>query len=154
MSASYQRTQVGYPLIAVLGSCVLVAFALLLTRRVPPQASSVAATLAIVLLLFSMLTVRVDRTHVRCAFAFGVIRKDIPLGEIVSASVVRSHWLHGWGIRWIPGGWLWNVSGLDAVELLLSSGRVFRIGTAEPAALHAAISAALGGPGTKVAGSG
>jgi hypothetical protein len=149
MSASYKRTQVGYGLIAVLGACVAVAFALVFLGLVPPQASSVAATLAICLLLFSMLTVQVDSSHVRCAFALGVIRKDVPFGQIVSATVVRNHWIHGWGIRWIPGGWLWNVSGLDAVELQLSTGKVLRIGTDEPAALQAAITAALGAPGTR-----
>ena len=45
---------------------------------------------------------------------------------------VTTHWIYGWGIRWIPGGWLWNVSGLDGVELALVSGRRFRIGTDEP----------------------
>jgi len=148
MTASYKHTQVGYPLIAVLGSCVAVAFALVALRLVPPQASSVAATLAVCLLLFSMLTVQVDTSHVRCAFAFGVIRKDVRLGDVRRVSVVRNRWIYGWGIRWIPGGWLWNVSGLDAVELELPEGRVLRIGTDEPAALQAAITAALGRRGT------
>jgi hypothetical protein len=35
----------------------------------------------------------------------------------------------GWGIRALHKGWLWNIAGLDAVELELKTGRVFRIGT-------------------------
>jgi hypothetical protein len=40
----------------------------------------------------------------------------------------------------MPGQyWVWNVSGLDAVELTLRSGRRFRIGTDEPEELAKAI---------------
>jgi len=39
--------------------------------------------------------------------------------------------------------WLWNISGLDGVELALVSGRRFRIGTDEPKQLAAAIQGAL-----------
>jgi hypothetical protein len=46
------------------------------------------------------------------------------------------------GIRLSPGGVLWNVSGLDAVELSLDGGRRFRVGTDEPRALAAAIAQA------------
>ena len=48
-----------------------------------------------------------------------------------------------WGVRWTPGGWLWNISGLDGVELALVSGRRFRIGTDEAEQLAAAIQGAL-----------
>ena len=49
----------------------------------------------------------------------------------------------GWGIRLIPNGWLWNVSGLGAVELSLVNGQRFRIGTDEPEQLATAIQGAL-----------
>ena len=65
------------------------------------------------------------------------------LNEITSARAVTTHWIYGWGVRWIPRGWLWNVSGLDGVELALVSGRRFRIGTDEPEQLAAAIQGAL-----------
>jgi hypothetical protein len=35
----------------------------------------------------------------------------------------------------VPGGCLYNFGGFDAVELKLRSGKVFRIGTDEPAVL-------------------
>ena len=31
--------------------------------------------------------------------------------------LVRNKWWHGWGVRWVPGGSMYNVWGLDAVEL-------------------------------------
>lgn len=52
---------------------------------------------------------------------------------------MRNKWWYGWGIRLTPHGWLYNVSGLDAVELHLTGGRKVRLGTAEPAQLSRAI---------------
>ena len=49
--------------------------------------------------------------------------------DIVSATPVQNSWWHGWGIRFISGGSMYNVAGLEAVELLLASGKKFRIGT-------------------------
>ena len=66
---------------------------------------------------------------VTVAFGRGWPRKVIVRSDIVSLRPVRNHWILGWGIRWFPGGWMWNVWGLDAVELELVSGRRFRIGT-------------------------
>jgi hypothetical protein len=52
---------------------------------------------------------------------------------------VTNPWWYGWGIRLIPGGWMWNITGNQAVELKLKSGRLLRIGTDEPEALETAI---------------
>jgi hypothetical protein len=59
--------------------------------------------------------------------------------EIRDARAVRNRWFYGWGIRLTPHGWMFNVSGLDAVELDLPNGRRFRNGTDEPERLLAAI---------------
>jgi hypothetical protein len=101
------------------------------------------AVLVVVAYLFSALTVRVDNTSVTARFGPGLIRKSFSLADIVSCGPVRNHWWYGWGIRKIPGGWLYNVSGLDAVELRMKNGRVYRVGTDEPKALAAAISQRL-----------
>ena len=58
---------------------------------------------------------------------------------------MRNLWYYGWGIRYTPHGWLFNVSGLDAVELELKNGRTWRVGTDEPVELLAAIQAAAEG---------
>ena len=85
----------------------------------------------------------VDSQHVRIALGVGIVRRRIALREIVSCRPVRNAWWYGWGIRLTPRGWLWNVSGLDAVELMYRSGRHFRIGTDEPQRLSDAISEAV-----------
>ena len=98
------------------------------------------AIIALVVLVFSRLTVEVFDDHVRVAFGAGWPSKRIPLTDIVSAGAVRNRWWYGFGIRLVPGGWLWNVWGLDAVKLTLSSGKEVRIGTDEPEALLASLS--------------
>ena len=55
---------------------------------------------------------------------------------------VRNSWIHGWGIHRTPHGWLYNVSGWEAVEIALTSGKRFRLGTDEPQQLTQALLAA------------
>ena len=59
---------------------------------------------------------------------------------------VRNKWWYGYGVRKVPNGWMYNVAGLDAVELELGEDRVFRIGTDDPAALMAALTPLVGSP--------
>jgi len=66
--------------------------------------------------------------------------------EIEDATPVRNHWFYGWGIRLTPHGWLYNVSGLGAVEIVLSSGKHYRIGTDRPEELAQAIQQRRSGP--------
>ena len=66
-------------------------------------------------------------------------RKSFPLREIESVRPVRNPIFYGLGIHFIPGGMVYNVSGLDAVEIELGEGRRARIGTDEPTSLARAI---------------
>lgn len=96
------------------------------------------ALLAIVL-LFSRLEVTVGDRQIVAAFGFGRPHREIELSDVVAVHQVRNTWIQGWGIRRITGGWMYNVWGLDAVEVELSSDSVFRIGTNDPENLHTAI---------------
>lgn len=87
----------------------------------------------------SRLTTTVTRDEVMVEFRWGWPRRVIDRTHIVQHSRVRNSWIYGWGLRWIPGGMLWNVWGLDAVELQLDGGRRFRIGTDDPTGLDAAL---------------
>jgi len=95
--------------------------------------------IAVVGIMFARLSVTVDPVSVVAAFGVGWPRRRIAIGEIVTARQVRNKWWYGWGIRKTPQGWMYNVWGLDAVEVELRSGKVFRIGTDEPEALLAAL---------------
>ena len=91
-----------------------------------------SALMAVFLALFYALVVEIDATHRRFHFGIGWIRKRVPLAEIADARPVRNAWLYGWGIHRTPQGWLYHVSGWDAVEITLNSGQRLRLGTDEP----------------------
>ena len=84
---------------------------------------------------YSSLMVEVDAQDVRLFFGRGIIRRTIPRQKIAQAEQVRNSWWYGWGIRLTPHVWMWNISGLDAVELTYTNGKKFRIGTDQPQAL-------------------
>jgi hypothetical protein len=123
-----------------------------LGRRGLPHAWFPLAVLGAALVVFGTLTVEVDPERVRLVFGLGLVRKTIRLADVAAFQPVRNPWIVGWGIRLIPGGQLWNVSGLDAVELALRDGRVFRIGTDEPDALARALETATGRPSSDTRG--
>ena len=102
-----------------------------------------AVILGIVYALFHSLTVRVSRSDIALSFGVGLIRKQFPIGDISSASIVQNRWYNGFGIRKIRGGWLYNVSGFDAIEIQLKNERKYRIGTNQPKELLAAGESAL-----------
>jgi hypothetical protein len=144
MSPHYRHTQVGWMILGVVAA--ILAF---VWSRLPPEAAAAALfplllITALTVLVFSALTVEVDREAVSLRFGIGLVRKRIPLADVSAWQAVRNPWYSGWGIRLGPRGVLWNVSGFDAVELTLPGGRHFRVGTDEPAALVSAITQAKG----------
>jgi hypothetical protein len=141
MGVSYRHTQVGYLMIAVLGILALgVAVVAFMTG-----AKLILVTLGAILLcvlLFPTLTTVVQGNQVTCFFGSGLIQRTIVLDEVAAVSVVQNPWFYGWGLRLIPGGSLWSVSGFDAVEVRLVDGKRFRIGTDEPHELCSALATA------------
>ena len=140
--AAYEKRQRGSLIVFVL-SLLLVAGVFFL-RDAPVPGLTLAAVVALFLASFGSLEVRVDEDAVRLRFGVGLIRRTIALDRIESTARVRNRWWYGWGIRLTPHGWLWNVAGLDAVELRLTDGKLFRIGTGDPEGLQGALEARLG----------
>ena len=99
--------------------------------------------LALGFLTYATLTVEVDGQRIQARFGIGLIRKTIPLADIARCEVVRTPTWWGWGLHWTPSGWLYNVSGRDAVRLELKSQRPVMIGSDEAERLKAAIDARL-----------
>ena len=83
-----------------------------------------------------------NQQHLSWFFGPGFWKKSIELSQIHSVQSVRNKWWYGWGIRKIPNGWLYNVSGLQAVEVLFGDGQLVRLGTDEPEKLITAIESA------------
>jgi hypothetical protein len=103
----------------------------------------VCGILLAVLVLFHALTVEIRNGELKIRFGIGLVRKTIRVRDIESATTVRNRWWYGWGVRLTPHGWLFNVSGLDAVQIRLRNGRQYRIGTDEPEKLRNAIEEAM-----------
>ncbi len=141
---TYSHTQIGYLMIAIMGLGLLMLTYFMHAKGTSPLLLFVFIAVVAGLLLFFKLNVEVDETHVTARFGPGFISKKIALADIESFQTVRNPWYYGWGLKRIPKGWMYNVSGFSAVELKLADGQVFRIGTDEPEALERAISNAIG----------
>ena len=137
----YRHTQRGTLTIII---CLVVAAfdAAIVWRSGQWPAAVVAVVLVAVAGLFSSLTVEVGEGELRWYFGPGLWRYRLALDEIQTVAAVRNHWWNGFGIRMRPGFRLYNVSGLDAVELRLKSNEIRRIGTDDPQGLEEALKAA------------
>ena len=139
----YEHTQRAYLLHWMVMPLILIAVVGMFSGGATLWVWSVVTALVVafawLVVTFSMLTVIVDGDQIRIYFGRGWPRRTVSKREVTAVMPVRNQWWHGLGIRIIPKGTLWNVWGLDAVELTLESGRVFRIGTDDGDGLAAAI---------------
>jgi len=72
---------------------------------------------------FRSLTVEINNDTVYLKFGDGLLKRTINLRDVESAHVIRTTPLQGWGMHWTGNGWLYNVYGLDAVELRFIGGK-------------------------------
>ncbi len=142
---AYKHTQVGYLIIVALLASALSVGIILSQADYGPGLFIVMFFVLFVIGSFSLLTVTIDKHCLRVKFGFGIFRKNFMLRKIISVRIVRNRWYHGWGIRLSlrPRMWIFNVSGLDAVEIKIQNGKVYRIGTDEPKKLEYAIMQAI-----------
>lgn len=141
----YKHTQIGYLIIYGFVSIILL-FGYILTQT--GFALNILILVLVILAIiasFTSLKVVIDDTYLRIKFGYGLFRKKFLLKEIASAKAVRNHWYYGWGIRlWLwPSMLIFNVSGLDAVEIKIKTRGTYRIGTDEPKKLEEAIQQAI-----------
>lgn len=143
MTAEYKHTQIGYLILIVFGIAILFLIYLAIVTRFDLITSVVLIVLLICSGLFATLTVKVNDALIELQFGPGVIRKKFSLKDISVCRVVKNPWYYGWGIHFIPWGWLFNVSGFSAVEFEMKNGRRYRIGTDDPEGLAKAIEQAM-----------
>ena len=94
---------------------------------------SVSITMLICLLIFYKLTIYISTTYIQFSLGFGLVSKKYLISDIQSCKSVRNNPLYGIGIRKIPKGWLYNVTGLGAIEMTFkNSNSIVRIGTNRP----------------------
>ncbi len=134
---TYQHTQWGHWTLVVL---FLLAAVIAVIARSVAIFGVQCLVMAIAFSLVGTLTTAIDDDAVRVSFGpIGLIRERFALADITAARTVRNSPAYGWGMRYIPHGRLWNVWGLDAVELQLKNGTRFRIGTDQPKELLQAL---------------
>ena len=140
----YEHTQRGAVLLATFLVTALFLLALgMLAPRVREVLFTLIGILAMCGFLFSSLTIQITDRALRWQFGPGIIRKEVPLHDIEKAEVIGTTFLQGWGIHYTTRGWLYNVSGFQAVAVRLKSGKQFLLGTDEPERLQAALLHAL-----------
>lgn len=145
----YAHTQIGWATLiaAVLGAVIgLVALHLTPGSAAPDwMAWLIVALMLATALGFGSLNVCVNRDSLQWRFGLGWPRKSLALSEIAAAAPTRTRFIEGWGIHLTRRGWLYNVSGFDAVLITRHDGKTLMIGSDEPRALAAAIERARAG---------
>ncbi len=136
----YSHTQTGWvTIIGLVGALVAIGVTAQELGPDSPGRPFVTATMFLFVLMIPLmgwLTVTVDEEAVTAKFGVGLVRKKIKIKDIQNVTRVRNKWWYGWGMRMGPGGWMYNVSGLDAVDIEMKNGGKFRIGTDEPEELE------------------
>jgi len=133
----YEHTQIGQVIIWAVLAIILIGNGGLIGHHAAPAIISII--LLVCLVLFYRLKITIDDENLCASFGPGIIRKKVRLAEIVRCDPIRIRWWYGWGIHLTPYGWLYNVSGFNAVAITLRDGRKFALGTDDPHGLVAAI---------------
>ena len=137
--APYRHTQFGWITFAIVSAADAIAVVAVVLAEVAWVSLIILAFTAVIFVLFGWLNVAVEADRVRLWFGAGLVRRSWLFADIVRAEAVRNPWYTGWGIRFLPGRTVYSVSGFEAVEIELQSGKHYRIGTDEPEALVAAL---------------
>ena len=138
----YEHTQIGYVIIWPLLAIILISSGGFTGHHAPPFI--VSMLLLICLILFYKLKITIDAETLCASFGPGIIRKRVRVADIVGCDAIRIRWWYGWGIHLTPCGWLYNVSGLDAVAIKLRDGKKLALGTDDPHGLIDAIRRSTG----------
>jgi hypothetical protein len=136
----YSHRQTGWVIITVMVATLTPIFYFVPARawQHPVFVISMGFTI-LMCMLFSSLKVEETGDNLKISFGPGFPRKNIPFADIASCEKVSYHWIVGYGIHLISGGWMYNVSGNQAVKLNLRNGKVYQVGTDEPDQLMAVI---------------
>jgi len=140
----YEHTQIGHVIISSLLTLILIASCGLIGSSFHREPTVIVSIILLVcLVLFYKLRITIEGETLCASFGPGIISKRVRLAEIVGCEPIRIRWWYGWGIHLTPSGWLYNVSGFDAVAITLRDGRKFALGTDDPHGLTTAILAGI-----------
>ena len=105
----------------------------------------VAGVFVLALASFYSFTIQIADGKLNFWFGFGVARKSFPIGEILSVEIVKNPWYYLWGIKSIPGGWLYSITpGGLVIELIFKDNRKIHLGTNRPEEIKHSLDQAIG----------
>jgi hypothetical protein len=144
----YRHLQFGWVIAAA--SAVALVLATLLARSLSPRTIADAGWMVYAMYgliagafaLFGWLVVEVTEDAVDVRFGVGLIRRRVDVAQIAGCRRMRTRIWWGWGLHWTPSGWLYNVSGRDAVRIELRTERAVMIGSDDADGLVRAIETA------------
>ncbi|ERP39224.1 hypothetical protein [Chitinivibrio alkaliphilus] len=143
MDTRYEHTQTGYGIISVITAGLVFITGRMVVSGFSWIGLATLLVLAAVLALFYSLTVTITDTMLFVQFGSGGIGKKFRIRDIDSCRRVKTPWYYGWGIRLIPRGLLYAVSGVRALEIRMKNGRIYPIGTDAPAEFEKALQEAI-----------
>ncbi len=133
----YKHTQKGY--FVIIGALSIALCYTVIYRLLPAGIDTTLSTTLVVLIIFILLSFSslqtvISENYLSIKFGWGIFQKRFLLDDVLSVKSVKNRWYHGWGIHfWLwPHMWIYNVSGFDAIELLMKNGKIYRIGTDVP----------------------
>jgi len=133
----YTERQISSVLIAIfIGVFVIISISYIYNfGNNSPDLYSILLTILIMvvgLLFFYDMKTYIDNEQILISFGIGLVKKRIAIKNIEKVTVVRNKWYYGFGIRMLKNGWLYNIKGLDAVELKMKNTKsIIRVGTAD-----------------------
>ncbi|MFC2009145.1 hypothetical protein ACFLUT_03730 [Chloroflexota bacterium] len=139
----YKHRQTGWATLTAMAAGLVIVGMALVSADESWVALVVLVLLIAAMIVYSSLTVTISDDTLEVRYGPGLIRRQYQLADVVSSRAVRNPFHYGWGTRLTPHGWLYNVSGFDAVEVEFRTGKKVRIGTDEPQTLDAAIQEAV-----------
>ena len=84
----------------------------------------------VTLVFFYKLTIVIDDTSISFKLGMGLFGRKYNIDSLKNCRPVRNSIVNGIGVRMLPNGWLYNVSGLKAIELSFKNKKsIVRIGT-------------------------
>ncbi len=105
----------------------------------------VAVVFVLALASFYSFTIQIADGILNFWFGFGVGRKSFPIEGIRSIETVKNPWYYLWGIKSIPGGWLYSIApGGRAIELIIKDNRKIHLGTNRPEEIKRRLDKATG----------
>ncbi len=136
----YRKSQVGWILIVIMPLvCIFMALSYVYELGSNPLPFSamiiLIAVFLFIMLIFFNLTIFIQDRTIHAKYGIGLIHIKIRVDELHEASIVKTPWWYGWGIRVTPQGMLYNIYGKQAVKIKYTGKgktKTVMLGSAEP----------------------